>query len=85
MSGVLSTATTKYVTPVNTNSLTTQLTTITHTAPSTADYAIADLVATSQYGFASKDEGNTVLKVIANLQTRMAELETILDALEILA
>lgn len=56
--------------------LTTQLTTITCSAPGTPDYAIADLTATSPYGFAAKDEGQTVLKVIANLQTRVSELET---------
>jgi hypothetical protein len=55
--------------------LTAQLTTITNTAPGTPDYAIADLTNTLPYGFVSKDEGNTVLAVIANLQTRVAELE----------
>lgn len=52
------------------------LTTITSTAPGTPDYAIQDLVNTSAYGFVTKDEGNTVLSVIANLQTRVAELES---------
>jgi len=52
------------------------LTTITSTAPGTADYAIQDLVNSSAYGFVTKDEGNTVLAVIANLQTRVAELES---------
>jgi hypothetical protein len=52
------------------------LTTITSTAPGTADFAIQDLVNTSAYGFVTKDEGNTVLAVIANLQTRVAELES---------
>lgn len=56
-------------------SLTTQLTTITHTAP-TPDYAIQDLTTTTPYGFVDKEEGNTVLSVIANLQTRLDELET---------
>jgi len=55
---------------------TTALTTITSTAPGTADYAIQDLVNSSAYGFVTKDEGNTVLAVIANLQTRVAELES---------
>jgi hypothetical protein len=55
--------------------LTTQLTTITHTAP-TPDYAIQDLTTTTPYGFVDKEEGNTVLSVIANLQTRLDELET---------
>jgi len=60
--------------------LTAQLTTITHTAPSTPDYAIQDLINTSAYGFATKDEGNTVLAVIVNLQARVAELEARLEA-----
>lgn len=61
--------------------MTPALTTITHTAPGTADYAIQDLINSSAYGFASKDEGNTVLKVIANLQARVSELEAIVEGL----
>jgi hypothetical protein len=73
------------VTPVvRPTALTTQLTTITATAPGTPDYAIADLTQTLPYGFASADEGQSVLKVIANLQTRVAELETKLQALGLL-
>ncbi|WP_430229914.1 hypothetical protein [Nitrosomonas communis] len=60
--------------------LTAQVTTITHTAPGTPDYAIQDLINTSAYGFATKDEGNTVLSVIKNLQTRLAEVEARLEA-----
>jgi len=60
------------------NTFTTAETTITHTAPSTADYAIQDLTSTSPFGFVTKDEGNTVLQTIANLQARVDELETIL-------
>jgi len=59
--------------------MTTQLTTITHTEPGTPDYAIQDLINTSAYGFATKDEGNSVLKVIKNLQVRVAELEAIVE------
>ena len=51
------------------------LTTITSTAPGTPDYAIQDLTNSGGFGFATKDEGNSVLAVIANLQTRVAELE----------
>ncbi len=50
-------------------------TTVTHTAPGTADYAIQDLTDSSPFGFATKDEGNTVLQVIANLQARVTALE----------
>ena len=55
--------------------LTTQLTAITSTAPSTADFAIQDLTSSTPFGFVTKNEGNTVLAVIANLQTRVAQLE----------
>jgi hypothetical protein len=60
--------------------LTTQLTSITHTAPGTPDYAIQDLTNTNGFGFITKDEGNTVLSVILNLQTRLAEVEARLEA-----
>lgn len=59
--------------------LTTQLTTITSTAPGTSDFAIQDLVDTAAFGFVTKDEGNTVSAVIANLQARVDELETALQ------
>lgn len=59
--------------------LTTQLTTITSTAPGTPDFAIQNLTDSTPFGFATQDEGNTVLAVIANLQTRVAELETALQ------
>jgi hypothetical protein len=65
--------------------LTDELTSITHTAPSTPDYAIQDLTNSSGYGFVTKDEGNTVLSVILNLQTRVKELEDKLVALGLLA
>lgn len=60
--------------------LTDELTTITHTAPGTPDYAIQDLTATGGFGFVTKDEGNSVLAVVANLQTRVNEIETKLVA-----
>jgi len=65
--------------------LTDELTSITHTAPGTPDYAIQDLTNSSGYGFVTKDEGNTVLSVIKNLQTRVNELETKLTALGFIA
>lgn len=65
--------------------LTTALTTITFSAPGTADYAIADLTNSSPYGFASANEGQTVLSVIANLQARVNELENALQTLGLLA
>lgn len=51
------------------------LTTITHTAPGTPDYAIQNLTTSTPYGFVSEDEGNTVLSVIKNLQQRVLDLE----------
>lgn len=66
--------------------LTAQLTAITHTAPGTPDYAIQDLINSSAYGFVTKDEGNSVLAVIKNLQVRVAELEAKLaNALNLIA
>lgn len=67
------------------SALTTQSTSITHTAAGTSDFAIQDLVQPAGYGFVSKDEGNTVLEVLLNLQTRMAELETALKRAGVLA
>lgn len=68
--------------------LTAQDTTITHTAPGTPDYALQDLTDSgvgSTWGFATQDEGNTLLKVVANLQTRVSELEAKLQSLGLLA
>lgn len=74
------------VTPVvQPTALTSQLTTITFTDPSTPDYAIQDLTQSSPYGFVTADEAQTVLSVIANLQTRVSELESRLQALGLLA
>jgi hypothetical protein len=70
---------------VQPSALTAQLASLTHTEPSTPDYAIQDLTNSSPYGFVTKDEGNTVLKVIKNLQTRVQELETKLESLGIIA
>lgn len=71
-------------TVVRPTALTTQLTTITATAPGTPDYAIQDLVLATGYGFVTADEGQSVLKVILNLQTRVSELETKLQGLGLL-
>lgn len=69
---------------VRPTALTAQLTSLTHTAPVTPDYAIQDLTSTTPFGFVTKDEGNTVLSVILNLQVRVSELETKLQALGLL-
>jgi hypothetical protein len=63
---------------------TTALTDITFTAPSSPDYAIQDLTNSSPFGFVTKDEGNTVLSVVKNLQDRVSELESKLQTYGIL-
>lgn len=66
--------------------LTAALTTITPAdAEGTPDYAIAAITASSPYGFASAQEGITVLYVIQNLQARVAELEARLEEAGLIA
>ena len=65
--------------------LTTALTTISCSAPSTPDYDIQDITNSSPYGFKTAEEGQTVLNVIKNLQTRLAELESKLQTMGLLA
>ena len=65
--------------------LTTQLTSITSTAPGTADFAIQDLTQSTPFGFVTKDEGNSVLAVIANLQARLAQVEARLETVGLIA
>jgi hypothetical protein len=73
-------------TPVNQpNALTAGLTTITYTAPGTPDYAIQNFTQTTPFGFVTADEANTVLKVIENLQIKVAELEARLEELGLVA
>lgn len=69
---------------VKPTALTTQLTTLTYTAPGTPDYAIADVTQTTPFGFTTADEGRTVLSVIKNLQDRVAQLESKLRSLGLL-
>ena len=59
-----------------TDELTDNITAITHTAPTTPDYAIQDLTDTGGFGFATKDEGNTVLAQIRELQLQVKNLRT---------
>lgn len=66
--------------------LTAQLTTLTPAdAEGTPDYAIAAITGSSPYGFASAQEAITVLYVIANLQTRLAEVEARLEEAGLIA
>lgn len=64
--------------------LTAQLTEITHVAPGTPDYAVQDFVdvegdGSKGFSFKTKDEANTVLSVIKNLQVRMGQVEDRLE------
>ncbi len=65
------------VTPVSKqSSLTSQLTTIICSNPTTPDYDISDPVQGSNaYGFSTADEFKTIMSVITNLQVRLSELE----------
>ena len=63
------------------DALTAQKTTITHTAPGVEDFALQDLVQNTGFGFATANEGNTLLTVIANLQGRLAQVEARLEEL----
>ena len=65
--------------------LTAQLTTITHTAPGTPDYAFGTVTTTSGAGFSSVDEANSLLKVVANLQVRLLEVEALLEEVGLVA
>ena len=74
------------VTPViQSVAVTTALTDLTHTAPSTADYAIQALTTTTPYGFVTSDEGNTVLKVVQANKVNIAEIYAALKAHGIMA
>jgi hypothetical protein len=61
--------------------LTTQLTTVTIAdAAGTPDYALSALTTTTPYGLATQAEAITLLYVIQNLQVRMAQAESRLQA-----
>ena len=66
--------------------LTAQLTTITIAdAAGTPDYAFAAVTSTSPWGFSAAAEAITLLYVIKNLQTRLAEVEARLEAINVVA
>lgn len=68
------------------SALTAGLTTITIAdAAGTPDYAISAVINSSAYGFANAAELISVLYVIKNLQTRVAELEAALEGVGIVA
>jgi hypothetical protein len=57
--------------------------TVTHTAPASEDLALQDLVS-GGYGFATKNEGNSLLAAFVNAQLRITELEQKLQDLGVL-
>ena len=66
--------------------LTAQLTTITPAdAAGTPDYVIAAVTQTTPFGFSNAAEAITILYVIQNLQVRVAQLESRLQALGVVA
>lgn len=67
------------------SAMTAALTTITFTEPATPDYAIQAPTNTSPYGFVTSDEARTMIKVVANLQTRVNELEAIVERYKLAA
>jgi len=62
-----------------------ELTTLTHEAAGTPDYAIQAITNTTPFGFVTADEGTTVLMVVANNQARITAIENALVALGLLA
>ena len=65
--------------------LTTALTQITHTGPGSPDYAIAVPISSNAWGFSLQAEFETAMSVILNLQVRVDELETKMQAMGLLA
>ena len=61
------------------SAMTTQLTQITFVDENTPDFSMSSLTTTSAAGFATLDEAQAFVEVVANLQTRVQELEAMLD------
>jgi hypothetical protein len=70
----------KFQIPASPTAIAVNLTEITHTAPSSPDYALQDLVQNTGFGFVTKDEGNSTLAVIKNLQQQVATMRAALKA-----
>jgi hypothetical protein len=66
--------------PASATEVAASLTAITHTAPATPDYALQDLTDSGGFGFVTKDEGNSLLAVVANLQAQVDAMRTALIA-----
>ena len=72
--------------PSQPSALTAQLTTITIAdAAGTPDYALQAVINSSVYGFASAQDAISFLYVVKNLQTRVAEMEVVLEGLRAVA
>lgn len=63
--------------------MTAQLTSITIADSNGADYALSALTTSSPYGLATQNEATAFLFVVQNLQVRMAEVESALEALKV--
>lgn len=70
---------------VQPTALTTALTTITFVDENTPDFALSSLTTTSPAGFATLDEAQGFVEAVANIQTRVNELETKLQSLGLIA
>ena len=70
---------------VQPSALTAQETTLTFTEPGTPDYAFQDVTNTTPWGFTAGDELRTFIGVVENLQVRVAELESKLKSLGLMA
>ena len=70
---------------VQPTALTATVGTVTFSEPTTPDYAIQDMTQVTPYGFVTLDEGQSILKVIANLQVRVNQLEDKLQDLGLIA
>ena len=58
---------------------------MTHTAPAADDFAFGNTINASAWGFSTQNEANSVLKLLKNAITRIAELEARLVAAGIIA
>lgn len=67
------------------SALTSQLTTISQAGSFTPDYIIQAVTNTTPYGFVNADEAETLISVVANLQTRVSELENRLQSLGLIS
>lgn len=70
---------------VKPTALTTVETSLTFVNENTPDFALSSLTTTSSAGFATLDEAQAFVEVVANMQIRIGELETKLQALGLLA